>query len=131
MYSRGGSGVRVGCSVGVDVIVGVSVSVGVSVEVISPCAVSGTGLFDRSAKNTTTAPNVIKSASKPKASGRLSVISGRRFELTFEVDLDSAFASNSLPHTRQRVAVSLNRVPQTGHILVFEVLVSVLIIILA
>jgi hypothetical protein len=64
-------------------------------------------------------------AIKPSAAGKPSVISGIRlactdFSTCFEAFLSSfAFAVNSVPHTKQRVALSLKRVPQVGHTWVF------------
>jgi uncharacterized protein YejL (UPF0352 family) len=57
------------------------------------------------------------------------VISGSRFALTVIGFLVSAFTSSSVPQTKQRLADSFSRVPQTGHNFVFEVFVSGLIII--
>jgi hypothetical protein len=65
-------------------------------------------------------------AIKPSAAGNPSVISGIRLACT---DLSTFFAAffcssagwadNSVPHTRQRVALSLKRVPQVGQTWVF------------
>jgi hypothetical protein len=88
-----------------------------------------TGVFDCSTRKTTTAPNVRNKANKPNAAGRLRVISGNRFALTFESFFGEAIVSSSVPQTKQRLADSFNLVPQTGQSFDFEVFVSGLIII--
>ncbi|PWB71744.1 MAG: hypothetical protein C3F07_13365 [Anaerolineales bacterium] len=58
----------------------------------------------------------------PSAAGRLRVISGMRLACIPDsafLDFGAAFAVNSVPHTRQRVAFSLKRVPQVGQTFVF------------
>jgi hypothetical protein len=57
----------------------------------------------------------------PMANGRLKVISGKRAPLMAELDDSTdAFPVKVRPHTRQRVADSLMRVPQVGQTLVEE-----------
>src|SRR5688572_13344918 len=124
VYSNGGCSV----SVGINVWVGASVPVGV----IVPVADGVTSTVDsvrvvpvRPAcrlKYTAAAPINIIVTSAPNAAGRLSVISGIRLAWTFVsafFDFVVAFAVSSVPHTRQRVAFSLRRVPQVGHTFVF------------
>ena len=131
VYSSGGRGVQVGAWVGVSVTVGVMVMVGLDVAVPDSGVISAvsTGVFDWSTRNTTTAPNVINRANRPKAAGRDNVISGSRLALTFESFFGEATLSSSVPQTKQRFADSFNLVPQTGQSFVFEVFVSGLIII--
>lgn len=119
-------GVAVGMSVGINVAVAGKVTVGVSVGVdISPVPPVPAGGF-RNAKNTTMAAKTISTARMPTAAGRLKVTSGMRLACTdlsaFFTTLASGRGVNSVPHTRQRVALSLKRVPHVGHIFVlFEV----------
>lgn len=105
--------------------VGNSVAVGVmvAVAVVVPSAV---GVMRETLpmpvvrpKYTPTAPinNTITSA--PNAAGRLNVISGMRLACTTVsafLALVAAFDLSSVPHTRQRVAFSLKRVPHVGQI---------------
>ena len=108
-------GESVGATVLVLVIVGDEVGGGAA-------ATSGLPL---KAKKTITAPIVRKSASKPRAAGRLSVIAGIRLPCTAFAGL-AGFSKVpiSAPHTRQRVASSERRVPQVGQSLVGVVGVS-------
>jgi len=109
---------------GVEVIVGVTVNVAVAVGVIGTTT---SGLL-RKAKKTMMAPIARKIANKPMAAGRLRVISGIRLPwMALAVFLGIPVVLRSAPHTRQRVASSLNRVPQVGHNLVGVVVVSGLI----
>ena len=74
----------------------------------------------RKLKYTTDAPINRMTANAPNANGRLNVISGIRLAVMPPVsaffDFVAAFAVSSVPHTRQRVAFSLRRVPQVGQI---------------
>lgn len=94
--------------------VGVSEGVGVSGLSNVP-----TGALARTVKKTI-APTAMTTASKmPTAAGKLSFTSGRRLACTvfslFLTDLGLlGCAVNSVPHTRQRRALSLRRVPQVG-----------------
>ena len=75
------------------------------------------------AKKTITAPMARKTAKSPMVAGRLRVISGMRLPRKprgFESGL-IPLVVNSLPHTRQRVASSLKRVPHVGQSFVCEV----------
>ena len=74
------------------------------------------------------APRARNKASRPMATGKLRVISGIRLPRMglLAWPAPSPFLANSLPHTRQRVASSLRRVPQVGQSLV-EVGFSVVI----
>src|SRR5689334_14755125 len=106
-----------------SVAVGVSVGVAVSPELSAPAPLPP----DLRANNTTTAAITIITARIPTAAGSVSVISGIRLACTDRSALRTTFGSgrgeNSVPHTRQRVALSLNRVPHVGQIFVlFEVL---------
>src|SRR3990172_10307257 len=103
----------VGGKVAVGGIVAVGVSVGVAVSTVENAASSfGT------AKNVTAAAMTMTIASKPTAAGRLRRISGMRLACTdfsaFFTTFGSRRALNSAPHTRQRGAFSLKRVPQVG-----------------
>jgi hypothetical protein len=105
------------------VAVGVSVGVGVSPELraVWPAAP------DLNAKNMITPATTMTTARMPTAAGSVSVISGMRLACTdrsaFRTTFGSGRGENSVPHTRQRVALSLRRVPQVGQIFVlFEVL---------
>ncbi len=73
-------------------------------------------------KYTTAAPISKIVTRAPSAAGRLSVISGIRLAWTLVsafFDFVAALTVSSVPHTRQRVAFSLNRVPQVGQTFVF------------
>jgi hypothetical protein len=60
-----------------------------------------------------------KSKNKPKTAGRLKVIWGRRLPWTAFDGFDGlSLVASSVPHTRQRTASSLCRVPQVGHTIV-------------
>jgi hypothetical protein len=120
VYSCGGISVGVGWRVGVDVSVGVEVMVGV-LDGVGPLVGEATEPVARSAIKTTTAPMMMKRARNPSAAGRESVSVGMRLPWMILTDFVSAAGVISVPHTRQRVAVSLNRVPQVGQIFVFEV----------
>ena len=108
---RVGNGVSVAVAVIVAVTVGVPASVGtVSVVLVMP---------ELRTRYTTNAPISRITTSAPKATGRLSVISGIRLASIPDsafFDFVAAFVFNSVPHTRQRVAFSLKRVPQVGQI---------------
>ena len=67
-----------------------------------------------------TAPIVRKSAKKPNAAGRLNVTAGIRLPCTADWAGRFVFSLlvRSVPHTKQRVASSLTRVPQVGQSLV-------------
>ena len=106
VFVGGGS---VGDNVGVAVIVAVAEGVAGMITL---------GLVFK-AKYTMTAPIVRKKANKPNAAGRLSVISGIRLPCTaFAGRAGFSTLPSSAPHTRQRVASSLKRVPQVGQSLV-------------
>ncbi len=117
-------GVRV--TVGVKVTVGVSVIV--AVGVVESALIGVDFLFKE--KYTRAAPRIKKSAKKPSTAGKLSVISGMRDPWTDLADWALRLDFNSLPHTRQRVALSLSLVPQVGHNFVLDVNLSVVIIFL-
>jgi hypothetical protein len=108
--------------VDVDISVGVGVKVEVGVIVAVPAA-TATELLPvrRMTKKTSAAPTIRNTASKPSAAGRLSVISGMRLACTAAGFLASTVGLSSVPHTRQREALSARRVPQVGQIFVFEV----------
>ena len=113
-----GIGVLVGVSVGVAD--GSAVSVGVKATV-------GTTTRPPTfrAAYTTPAPISKTTAIRPNAAGKPSVISGMRLACTaFSTFLaafccSTAFPVSSVPQTRQRVALSLKRVPQVGQTWVF------------
>src|SRR6266545_2088691 len=107
----------VGASVTVEVGVIVAVSVGV------PTAVGGVIVApltpELRIKYTIKAPINKTATNAPSAIGRLRVISGMRLACIPDsafFDFAAAFALNSVPHTKQRVAFSLKRVPQVGQI---------------
>ena len=110
-----------------NVAVGVSDGVGVIAGSKVP-----SGALARNRKNTMTAATTITTATMPTAAGRLNVTTGIRLACTdfstFFAALGSGFALNSVPHTRQRVALSLKRVPQVGQTFVLLELVSSLIL---
>lgn len=121
VYSKGGNGVsvgigvEVGCSVAVDVMVAVAIAVPSEVGVTS---VAGP-MPEVKMKYTAAAPINKIVTSAPSAAGRLSVISGMRLACTAVsvfFDFVAALAVSSVPHTRQRVAFSLKRVPHVGQI---------------
>lgn len=113
--SLGGCGVAVGAivgsivAVGVFVLVGVNVMVGVAVGVVTlpvPWRI----------RNTNAAPKPSTRMINPIAAGRLSFNSGSFGACTgLEGSVFLGLVENDLPHTRQRVAFSLRRVPQVGH----------------
>ena len=70
------------------------------------------------------------SASKPRAAGKLSVISGIRAPCTGLALRAPAAGLKSLPHTWQRLAFSLTRDPHIGQILVGEEELDVVIVFL-
>ena len=116
VYENGvgvGNGVLVGVGVwGVGVTVAVLVWVNVGVEVGS----KATAPVCCNATYTITAPMVKNRAKRPKAAGKPRVTSGIRLPWTAR----SARRERSLslrfePHTRQRVASALTRVPHVGH----------------
>lgn len=112
-------GSRVG--VGVLVLVGVRVMVGVAVGVVTlpvPWRI----------RKTRAAPNPRTRMTKPIAAGKLSFNSGNFGACTGLDDTVLLFpVEKVLPQTRQRVALSLKRVPQVGHTLVLVVVCSGLI----
>ena len=100
--------------VGVD---GVGVVVGVIVDVEVGVAVgSTTRPVSLRVKKTNAAPIPKNIASNANAIGRLKVTWGMRLPCT-ALSLRAGFSIplKSLPHTRQRAASSLTRVPQVGH----------------
>jgi hypothetical protein len=78
------------------------------------------------------AETMTTTAKTPTAAGKLKVTTGIRLACTdfstFLAAFGSGFALNSVPHTRQRIALSLKRVPQVGQIFVLLELVSRLIL---
>lgn len=99
----------------VGVIVGVWVAVPSAVGFVIVAPVSP----DRRLKYTAAAPISRITASAPRAAGRLNVISGMRLAcmpVSAFFDFVAAFAVSSVPQTKQRVALSLRRVPQVGQI---------------
>ena len=110
----------VGTSVGGIVAVAGRVAVGVSVGVgVSTVSNVPSRAFARSEKNATDAAIIITTARIPIAAGKLKVTTGMRLACTVVsvfFDLVLAFAVSSVPHTKQRVAFSVKRVPQVGHI---------------
>ena len=121
----------VGTSVDVGVFVTGTVFVGVADGVgVFPESVPADG-FKRNEKNAMDAATMTTTARIPKAAGKLKVTTGIRLACTdfstFFTAFDSGFAPNSVPHTRQRIALSLKRVPQVGQTFVLLELVSRLI----
>ena len=96
---------------GVGVVVGVIVAVEVGVAVGST-----TRPVSLRVKKTNAAPIPKNNASNVNAIGRLKVTWGMRLPCT-ALSLRAGFSIplKSLPHTRQRAASSLTRVPQVGH----------------
>ena len=97
------------------VFVGVIVKVGVSVGVVTcpvPCRI----------RKIMAAPKPRIKTIRPKAAGRLSFNSGRCGPSTgFDFSLFAGVATEKFrPHTRQRVAFSLRRVPHVGQTFVVE-----------
>jgi len=121
-----GTSVDVGVFVTGTVFVGVAEGVGVFPESNVPA-----GAFARNEKNAMDAATMTTTARIPKAAGKLKVTTGIRLACTdfstFFTAFDSGFAPNSVPHTRQRIALSLKRVPQVGQTFVLLELVSRLI----
>ena len=106
----------------------VGVSVGVGVSTVQ------TFLLVRLARNEKKAIEaaiMITIARMPTAAGKLKVTTGMRLACTDLSTFFAAFGSgralNSVPHTRQRVAFSLKRVPQVGQTFVLLEVVSRLI----
>ena len=123
----------VGTSVGGIVAVAGRVAVGVSVGVgVSTVSNVPSRAFARSEKNATDAAIIITTARIPIAAGKLKVTTGMRLACTdfstFFAAFSSGFAANSVPHTRQRAAFSLKRVPQVGQTFVLVGLDSRLIL---
>ena len=122
----------VGTSVGgiVDVAATVFVGVADGVGVFPESAVPADPL-ERNEKKAMAAATIITTARIPTAAGRLKVTTGIRLACTdfstFFTAFNSGFAPNSVPHTRQRIALSLKRVPQVGQTFVLLELVSRLI----
>ena len=120
VYSKGGKGVSEGRDVGGNVSVGVGVIVGVSVAV--PSAVGSVSVVPvipaRRLKYTAAAPISRISVRAPRAAGKLNVISGMRVAcMPPSAFFDFATLEvSSVPQTKQRVALSLRRVPQVGQI---------------
>ena len=113
----------VGVFVAGKVTVGVRVGVGVSLGV----AVSGTskvptGALARTTKKTIVATTAMTTTRMLMAAGRLRVNCGRLVAWTersvFFTAFGAGWAENSVPHTKQRTAFSLRRVPQVGQTLV-------------
>ena len=102
-------------SVGSSVGVGVRVMVGVSVGVT---AGSAGVLLPRRIRKTTYATMARNTTRKPRAAGRLSLISGICVPWIDFWDFGLVSTVNSLPQTTQRVAFSARRVPQVGQSLV-------------
>ena len=125
--------VAVGISVAGRVAVGGWVAVGVSVDVAvsTESKVVPAGRRLRNEKYAMDAATIMTTASTPTAAGKLKVIAGMRLACTdlslFLTTFGSGLALNSVPQTRQRVAFSLRRVPQVGHIFVLLVVDSGLI----
>ena len=117
IYSLGGNGVEVGTGELVEVAVKVGVTVDVWVEVgvdVKSTTICGA---ERAKKYTAPAPMAINRMNKPIATGRLNDKVGMRGPWTEEsVSLFGvAVVVIARPHTKQRVAFSLRRVPQVGH----------------
>jgi len=109
--------------VGTGVKVAISVAVGVTVGVVVMVGVPRTGVAGflpsmRITAKTNAAPTIKNNASKPSAAGSDNVISGIRLACTALGFFISAVGPSSVPQTRQRVAFSVNRVPQVGQIFV-------------
>lgn len=124
----GGRGVGVAVGVGERVMVGVKEAVGVVVAVavgVTATTSLPAGFNARLAtpgmRRTMAAPIKISNNSKPRNPGKLRVISGMRGPWTGLAGAVGVAGVRLAPHTRQRVAFSLRRVPQFGH--VFEGLV--------
>lgn len=115
---------EVGTCVGINVAVAGWVSVGVAlgVAVSAVSKVPGGALALRE-KNTMAAATMTTTASAPTAAGKLMVTTGIRLACTdfstFLAAFGSGLALNSVPHTRQRIAFSLKRVPHVGQTFVF------------
>src|SRR5512138_942382 len=113
-------GVGRSVSVGVRLAVGVSLGLGMAVGSV----MVGPAMPERRAKYTTTAPMTTNTTSRPSAAGNPSVISGMRVAWTdfsaWRATLGAGAVPSTVPQTRQRVAFSLNRVPQVGQIFVFD-----------
>ena len=113
-----GVAVSVAGKVGVGERDGVGVSVGVEVSAVEKVS----GSFG-TRKKVRPAATAITARSEPMAAGRLSVNCGMLAARTdFSVFLTALGAAgcapNSVPHTKQRTAFSLKRVPQVGQTLV-------------
>jgi hypothetical protein len=97
---------------------GVMVGINVGVEVIGSSK-APTGALARIEKKAIAAAMMTTTSSAPTAAGKLNVITGIRLACTafsaFLTTRGSGRALNSAPHTRQRAAFSLSRVPQVGH----------------
>ena len=106
---------KLGTNVGVKVTVGEAV--GVVVEVAVGVVVGSTTLpVPRNTPKTIAAPIAMTTTINPNAVGRLMVTSGIRGVLTDVLVLTFSVAVKVRPQTRQRVAVSLRRVPHVGQI---------------
>lgn len=112
-----GVAVSVAGKVGVGERDGVGVSVGVEVSAVEKVS----GSFG-TRKKVRPAATAITARSEPMAAGRLSVSCGMLAARTdfsvFLTALGAGCAPNSVPHTKQRTAFSLKRVPQVGQTLV-------------
>ena len=118
VYSNGGCRVAVGVSVAGKVAVAVSDGVGDSLGVGVSSVENVCGSFG-TRKNVRPTATAITTNNAPMAAGRLRVNFGMDAACTERsVFWAAAFASvlgaNSVPHTRQRTAFSLRRVPQVG-----------------
>ena len=123
----------VGTSVGGIVAVAGSVAVGVSDGVgVSTVSKVPSGALARNEKKAIDAAIMITTARMPTAAGKLKVTTGMRLACTdfstFFAAFGSGLAVNSVPQTRQRVELSLRRVPQVGQIFVLVELDSRLIL---
>jgi hypothetical protein len=124
----GGIGVYVAAMVAVavgmlTVLVGVKVTVGVGVGLV-------TFPVPFKMRKTMAAPKANTRTINPNAAGRLNFNSGRRGLSTGLdwVGFGVEGTEKLRPHTKQRVAFSLNRVPQVGQTFVLELVFSGLII---
>ena len=126
--SLGGWGVSVAAAVGAIVGEGVLVLVGANV-IVGVAVGAATLPVDCRIRKTRAAPSPRIRMIKPMAAGRLNFSSGNLGPwIGLAVTLAFCLAVNERPHTRQRVAFSLRRVPHVGHTLLVEVVDSGLII---
>jgi hypothetical protein len=120
VYSNGGNWVAVGIGEEVTLAVGVRVRVGVRV-IVGWGVGSTTRPVVRKSAQTTAAPIARMITIKPRATGRLIVISGIRGPKTALEVFPPSVGLKVRPQTRQRVAFWLNRVPQVGQVFCGEV----------